>query len=122
MSTDELRAMDIEIHREVMGAGCTFAPEACDPDWFDDEAPFIVVPRYAADMRAAWLVVERLTEGEYVKVRCGQSHYHGDYCTVVAAHESQRDASSLVKRDVIAEWGETMPVAICRAALKAVRA
>lgn len=159
MTTEELRALDVEIHRRVFGFtdirrlvvshgqdGVVLCgldenemrwreehPDECDdshardwcylPKYDHDETGDIfcnLIPAYSTDMRAAWEVVEKLTEGEYVKVRCEQSHYHGDYCTISAAHESQRDATSLVKQDVFGEWGETMPQAICLAALKAV--
>lgn len=80
------------------------------------------VPWYSTDPGDAWRVAERLAEGEYVKVRCEVSHYHGHYCTVSAPDESQRRPNDLVKRDAVGVWGETMPLSVCRAALLAVLA
>lgn len=104
----DLRALDAEVHEKVFG------------ERLRTETARQLVPDYSGDIAAAWQVVEKLTEGEYVKVSCNTSHYHGDYCTIIAAHESQRDATSLVKQDVFAQWGNTMAEAICLAALKAV--
>lgn len=120
MTSLELRALDRRVAVEIMGD--TYDAEAnvwtaTDGGTFSshDGGP----RRYSREMSAAWDVVEKLTEGEYVKVSCNTSHYHGDYCTVFAADERQRDATALVKRDVFAQSGETMPEAICKAALKA---
>lgn len=125
MTSEELWAMDAEVHRKVFQR-----PVSRDADgWFEplgDGRRLTVsrqpIPPYSGSMSSAWLVVERLTDEEYVKVRCEQSHYHGDYCSVTAADATQRDGSELVKRDALAIWGETMPLAVCRAALKAVGA
>jgi len=76
---------------------------------------------YSSDIAAAWRVVDRLTEWPYVKVRLGSSYWHGDYCTVIAPDPSQRDDDCPVVRDAIDVWGESAPVAICRAALEAVK-
>ena len=69
------------------------------------------------NMEAAWEIVERLTEHQYLKVRCESSMYHGDYCTITAPDKSQMP-EGIVLRDAKC-WGETMPHAICLAALMA---
>lgn len=127
MTKQELRALDVRIHREVMGETCRWSEShqdwLIDLDWMrnmDGSSVSVAMPEYSAKMADAWNVVEKLTEGRYVKVRCEQSHYHGDYCSIVAADDSQRNGTELVKRDVIGVWGETMPLAICRAAIKAI--
>lgn len=124
MTTEELRGLDVEIHRRVMGLSCEWR----DGDYgvmspimrhMDGSPVWETIPAYSLDIAAAWLVVEKLTGEEYVKVRCEQSHYHGDYCSVTAADGTYRDGAELVKRDAHGVWGETMPVAICLAALAA---
>ena len=122
MTDKELRDLDARVHQEVMGLECLWGGFGYPgPNWIQSdtfsERRWSFIPEYSTDMAAAWSVVEKLTDGEYVKVRCEQSHYHGDYCWVTATNEP--DAGDLVKRDS-AEWGESMPIAICLAALKAV--
>jgi hypothetical protein len=73
---------------------------------------------YSADIAAAWEVVASLAEQPYVKVRCETSFYHGDYCSITAPHDSQ--ISGAVRHDALAVHAESMPLAICLAALKAV--
>lgn len=123
MTTEELRAIDAAIHEKVMGKPVRVQRAGGGVFYWTDEIGLmgaLTVPKYSAEIEQAWKVVEKLTEGEYVKVSCNTSHYHGDYCTIIAADESQRDATALVKRDVFAQSGETMAEAICRAALKTV--
>ncbi len=80
-------------------------------DWY-------VIPYYELDMEDAWKLVEKMTECEYVKVSCETSHYHGYFCHVICADESQRRETDIVKRDGIGH-GQTMTEAICKAFLMA---
>lgn len=132
MTHDELRALDARVHREVMGHTIPEVCPLCNGTGKGEghgagltcwacSVGTPVVPAYSSDIAAAWLVVEKLSDEEYVKVRCEQSHYRGNYCSIVAADKSQQSADCLVKQDVFGEAGETMPVAICLAALRAVQ-
>lgn len=69
------------------------------------------VPPYSTDIAAAWLVVEKLQEqGVRVDIL---SDWHGHRtCRVARKSEILYDAL---------DWSATAPLAICRAALRAVR-
>mgnify|MGYP001243213261 CR=1 FL=1 len=69
------------------------------------------VPAYSTDISAAWLVVEKLQEqGVRVDIL---SDWHGHRtCRVARKSEILYDAL---------DWSDTAPLAICRAALRAVR-
>ena len=66
-------------------------------------------PEYSSDIAAAWEVVEKLREmGFPVHIQCGQYHY-----------------GVVGYRDVLKDewvWAKSAPLAICRAALKALSA
>lgn len=70
-----------------------------------------IPPPYSTDIAAAWLVVEKLQEqGVRMDIL---SDWHGHRtCRVARKSESLYDALG---------WSETAPLAICRAALRAVR-
>jgi hypothetical protein len=68
---------------------------------------------FSSDISEAWRIVEKLTSIEYVKVRCEVSHYHGYNCRISAPDESQQ---TIPMKDA-AVFAETMPLAICQAAL-----
>lgn len=75
----------------------------------DASHPFAPVPHYSTDIAAAWEVVERLRAD------------HGDYSVIVCwAHETQQWVCSDFDSMTWEGAGETAPLAICRAALKAV--
>lgn len=78
------------------------------------------LPEYSRDIAAAWGVVEYLTGFDYVKIHVMASHYHGDHCSVIAAHPSQREDGCPVAGDTLAIWGESAAHAISRAALLSV--
>lgn len=129
MTDAELRDLNARVARDVFGLTCwvhegsgILVHEVESPAFPGRGAKKMLVPvdDYAGNMACAWLVVEKLTEQEYVKVSCSQSHYHGDYCSIIAPDETQMGDNPLVKRPVISVWGETMPQAICNAALWAV--
>lgn len=130
MTDAELRDLTARVHREVLGLECRVHESGILVH--DVESPAfpgrgsktmpVMVDEYPTNMACAWLVVKKLTEQEYVKVRCEQSHYHGDFCSIIAPHETQMGDNPLVKRNALAVWGETMPIAICNAALQAVEA
>lgn len=145
MTETELREVDAKIHRDVFGSTdirtlpTYFSPDCgnpmiAEPGWagavpdlwylptYDhDETSDIFcryVPRYSTDIAAAWRVVEALAEGEYVKVYACESHYHGSSCTVIAADVTQQSPDDLVRRTAVV-MAESVPLAICLAALKA---
>ena len=76
------------------------------------------IPWYETEIEMAWELVEKMVEGQYVKVNLLNSHYHGCRCQVISAHESQRWDHDIVRRDAM-EAGVTMPEAICKAFLGA---
>lgn len=126
-TAEQRRELDAAVHLAVFGVPSRLHDSGL---WvYDHESPAfpgrgaktipLPVPDYSANMGEAWAVVEKLVEQEYVKVTCGSSHYHGDHCRITAPDKTQMDESSLVKRDAM-EWGESMPLAICMAALAAV--
>lgn len=75
---------------------------------YQDALSFYVLPNYSTDIRAAWDVVEKIKEktfGVYWKDRPDIE----DWCIVLNAVDSYSGAEAV--------YGETFPLAICRAAL-----
>lgn len=127
MTSEELRALDEEIHRKVMGEVCVrlFRPSTQKWDWydFDDEdhnpdwSGVEPIPAYSSDIAAAWLLVEELRRRmpyAFVELiamtgKRGEEKYSArvagmdDEFTINGAHF----------------YEPTAPHAICRAALKA---
>jgi len=118
MTTEERMALDAEVHRKVFGRECR--PLKWGP-WFAARAgqPILDVPqrdletresipRYSADIAAAWRVVEWLVANtpnqDFHLEHLGESGWSVGTCG----------------RE---EWvtADTAPVAICRAALEAVK-
>ena len=111
------RSLDKEVHQEVFGV--PLVESVCENlAWVDEPRPYtrkgkrsVHVPHYSTSIEAAWEVVEKLCE-------------HG--CTVFTEYTAdEEDGCALV--DVDPETGEevlhavadTIPHAICLAALKA---
>ena len=75
------------------------------PHWVaPNGTAFIELPRFSEDVGEAWEVVEKL------KMRCGYSHGRGDPFAMLECEKS----------DTLVVYADTVPLAICRAALKAV--
>lgn len=134
MTTEELRALDVEIHTKVMGLCAEFgrhseydvAPELDRhlwerEDWYavtrEPTAPgynrrCFPVPRYSVEIAATWLVVERLSGA-------------GSRLSLENWSEPDRRWSALFDfpdgHDSGQHVGATASEAICRAALKAVQ-
>ena len=128
MTVEELRKLDVKVHEKIMGIACyepspdlwVFDSEGAAFPGFGSKKQRNEVPFYSSDMRAAWLVVEKLSGEEYVLVRCDSSHFRGEWCTIRCSYDASPE--TLVKRDVFGQSAETMPLAICLAALQAVEA
>lgn len=117
MTPDELRKLDAEVHEKVMGRACEFRhPELIWPaldDWCERDdlihtAPGVgawrSIPRYSTEMSAAWLLVEKLDHEIFNMKR----RRYGWVCVFVPPVSHGFGT------------GDTAPLAICRAALKAV--
>ena len=112
MDVDTLEAgreLDALVAERVMGLRMVSHKTATyDPT--PDDAPigrFADVPRYSTDVAAAWGVVERVLKlGHYFKI---------------APHCFYKPPAWIIQLDVLGDvLAETFPLAICRAALKAV--
>lgn len=146
MTAEELRALDVEIHRKVFGfKDLRRLPVGISPDcgnreifdsvgMFDAELDWCylpkydhdekgddfcrVVPAYSSDIAAAWEVVEKLcampgcrgVEVENAATQCGSWG-----CAVW-----WKDEVTFVLVPAYQTLSPTAPLAICRAALKAV--
>lgn len=85
-------------------------------EWFDRDGKSVKCEHFSTEYNSAWLIAEKLSEEEYVKVVVGVSHYHGHHCYVTAPDKSQMWPLSIVRQDAFV-MAETMPLALCRAAL-----
>lgn len=119
MSGEELRALDAEVHRRVMGLECRHNGE----DWtytsplmrYRDGSPVVCpVPNYSADIGDAWQVVEHLSQ-------LGHRLILEDWRGNVRAGGWAALFDLADGHDTGQQTGETAALAICRAALKAVR-
>lgn len=118
MIDTELREIDAQVHREVMGvseedielaklchdgsisACCEMNERGIEP-----------IPYYSTDIAAAWQVVEKLVADGRVFIVKGDGLRTGDFAkkwTTLCGNQMRTDATSA-------------PLAICLAALKAVR-
>lgn len=108
MVTDDLRALDAEVHRKVMGGSVDYPAT-------DTSLAYTVVspaPRYSTDIAAAWRVVEKLASHNHrLTLEDWRDSKHAGWSALVTLSNGHDTG------DVIAE---TMPLAICRAALKAI--
>lgn len=102
MSDAELRALDAEVHQKVFRQSVWFELNVTT----GESRPFDGVPAYSTDIAAAFLVL---------------AQWEGDF-------ELRRQNGIAWKCELFKpsreweEWAETLPLAICRAALKAVGA
>lgn len=126
MTEQELRDIDVRVHREVMGLECEFA--SCGPGddwgyWFDtgethsDETAkwaFDAIPAYTRSIDAAWQVVDKMRE------RFSNVSIHID--NGAAMQMFHIDRTGEVIRSAYGENAETAPLAICLASLKAMGA
>ncbi len=116
MTAEELRALDVRIHREVMGRDCEYDATASEPDWFDTITPHQVLPRYSTGIAAAWEVVERLCADNRHTVSVHDSTAGAD-CTVTRAADGHYVFAC---EDWCWSPQTRAPLAICLAALKVV--
>lgn len=79
--------------------------------WTVDDKMFIPVPRFSTDIAAAWEVVEKLKRLGY---KIGIDSSPNDKSACVVMEDDNGDWISIA-----VETAETLPHAICRAALKA---
>ena len=112
MTDDELRKLDVDVAREVMGydpCPCWFSFNTGPQGECERCGKRCALP-YARSIAAAWQVVEKITENPLwdfflaVRPHLATAHFH--------------DGNAVD----FEEMDESVPVAICLAALKAVRA
>lgn len=120
---DDLRLLDVEVHRKVFGRECDYwhAVDGGTPptDWYDRRNHHEPVPYYTTDYKAMGLLIEKLTEQQYVKVRVESTYWHGAFCTITAPDPTQIDDSDLIRKDSPPMWGLSMPEAVVQATLMA---
>ena len=106
MTNEELRAIDAEVHTKVMGGECfEYNDFLCD----GAPGPYpLCVPDYSSNMQAAWLVVEKLYALKGMPVQVS-THGAGGAAWVCEVGGLYAVANA-----------PTAPLAICRAALRAV--
>jgi len=117
MTPDELRKLDAEIHQEAMGIGpacwCGSVTDGYCPKTGEcNRCGQKVCPHYSTDIAAAWKVVEKITTDPL-----------WDFILVVHPHETEaifRDANG-TDFTGYADAAAEAPLAICEAALNAVR-
>ena len=121
MTTEELRALDVEIHTKVMGEKCYW--DACTEEWCQEQewftdmdgTPFkVAVPEYSDNMQSAWELVEKLAlRGHRLVLEDyrGMSSAPGNW-SALFDYPNGHDGGQHV--------ADTAPLAICRAALKAI--
>jgi hypothetical protein len=141
MSDEELRALDVEIHEKVMGLCAEFGRHseydlaredardlwARENWWAVSREPTppgcnrrcFPVPHYSTDIAAAWKVVLKLCAGGCVTVK-EVGPYRGDddghaTCAITVYVEEEEPQMFMARAD-------TAPLAICKAALKAIEA
>lgn len=119
MTTDELRALDARVHREVMGHTIPEVCPMCNGTGKGEghgagltcwacSVGTPVVPAYSSDIAAAWRVVERLQQDGY-SIRLSNKTMNWCWWCYIIGEETE----SVVQES-------TAPEAICLAALKAV--
>lgn len=114
MTDAELRELDAKVAVEVMG---WVKPDPAYHEWIrlGEKAPGATtddIPRYSADIRLAWLVVEKVVaDGMTVILNRLDGNDHWTFCI------GEGDA---VNGEIAEAEGETAPQAICRAAILAV--
>jgi len=97
--------LDVEVAEKVMG----WEQDAPGSIWWRVGQRLIEVPPFSTDISAAWQVVEHMRRrGRFVQITCPV----GDEIAV--------DIEGPRGETLESSWAETAPLAICRAALKAV--
>jgi len=119
----ELLALDLEVCRKVFGKE-PLADEHMHRGWMVSDSQGMVnweeqyeLPPYSTDIAAAWAVVEKMEAD-------GWGHDHLRHSAAAEQPEYRFGFMQSGKgiRSRVADEAETMPLAICRAALKAVAA
>lgn len=122
MTNEDLRDLDVRVHREIMGRDCLKdstwsngewrdirAKEPSGSIWFGDP-----VPRYSSDIAAAWRVVEKMAATHWLKL--STPFYPGDNFWAAFDLHNHMDATN----PIYSSWScDSAPVAICLSALKA---
>lgn len=116
MTAEELRELDVRVHRLAMGRDATFSPDC--QEWLDvlarDSSTVMCgafVPHYSTDIGAAWLVVDWWRS----------PRKPGGYGELMIRCEGRPESGLWVVElgIVVTAHARTLPEAICRAALKA---
>ena len=119
---DDLRLLDVEVHRKVFVRECDYwhdvGGDSPPSDWYDRRNHHESVPHYTTDMRAAGLVLERVlrlsTNYDWL-LETNWSEALRRQVWEVSVYDSGAD-DGLWTAEV---EEDSLPLAICRAALKA---
>lgn len=131
MTDAELRALDAEVHTKVMGERGGFLPyvvingrrhdvETWLPvGWTPDEPPAGWCagwrpPRYSTEIAAAWRVVEKMSATHWCRITT--PFFPDDRCYAQFDLHNHSDATN----PLCVQMADTVPEAICRAALMAI--
>ena len=114
------RELDAQIAEQVFGEKYDFCEEFddyCRPDP-DDPVAYDCCPDYSTDISAAWKVVERILS------MTPQQDFHIEHWYHAEDESSGWQVSSCYELGEWKDWvqAEMLPLAVCLAALKAVRA
>lgn len=108
--TEAGREMDAEVEHLVFGNACRAVGPAPDGEvWFDPDG-FAVPRHYSTKIEDAWRVVEKLRAGGWVMTLSVNDFITEPWDCRFFLGERRREIAH----------GATAPIAICRAALKAV--
>lgn len=118
MTEKELRELDVEVHRAVFGLRVKwfrthFGPDA--PLVPKDEGTGVMVPWYSSDMNAAWDVVRAMESGGW-RLTLGRPESPGWRASFTRSRPGEW-VCDLCESDLEA----TAAIAVCQAALAAVR-
>lgn len=125
------RALDRKIHLRIFGHSTQSACPLCPQRFYLDPSNRCPhVPPYSSDIRAAWLIIERMLGrrvGDLVVVEVDVSAALYDpeaptsyTCTVTLATPLDAPLGDSTVFDAADVTAETMPLAICSAALAAI--
>lgn len=129
MTEAELRDLDAQIHREVVGLHCEYGfshtyeeSEQDGKDWwntFDGEPSSVQnrwsrVPNYTSDISACWVLAEEMKSKEFdLALESVQPFREGARWSALFTLANGHDTGQF--------WESSAPLAICLAALAAVR-
>lgn len=122
MTESELRELDAEVHRKVVGGAVWWELNTAT----GDTRPCDAVPRYSSDMNAAMLVVEKMRErvaGFELYDWMGDGYDAGESSRWLADFGNALSAEALAAEGLnpctgrAEATGPTAAVAVCRAAL-----